>query len=377
MNLPPEKIFIANCHVNKLAKLSRDNFLKRVIHIKAIRAQPLKAFTLLPKTEQDWVALERFYAIVNKGDFGPDANLPYESPANTIFGIHVPSNLYQWFSRNDISTILRQITLYSATAYHLYHGETIPEIESPLIKEAVQQVMNRFYANKDLWNVPLVEEAYRNAALNYCNSAMPLFLSSVAADLSEDVYIDTAYFSKHDWNFHVLRKVTRSYKWQYLDERHGPKPKPEVDQNLVDVPPEHSEKVSENDLRVSEANEIAWSMWLMTFQRYPVSKAHIYSLFSKESAAGYIYIFRAGMSCSYKLGWTADSDIGKRQSSLQTASRDPLIIVDFFPVSNRRAEKSLHDIFANKRTLGEWFDLSDEDIYHLRSADWRRGNNIF
>lgn len=367
-----EEIFIGNCLINKIAKQSRDTFLQNLSHIKYIRTRPLKAFSILPITEEDWIAIDRFYAIVNKGDFGLKANFPNDRPSSKIFGLYIPIGLYKWFFNADLKTIQKQILLYCAT---IYYFNNIPKgLFTPLYNE-IKKLIEKYYLDKD----KDISSLLKDAALDYCNTQMPTFISPFAIDAEEkeDIYVRTAYFNCFDWNYFVLNKVTKWYAWAYFNERVGLKPNSNEEHKLIDIPEVFRKEIHKDRLKRSESDQETWSKWLMTFRRYPISKSHIYSLYCEESAAGYIYVFRSGLSNRYKIGWTSDGNIEKRKASLQTGSSEPLIIIEFFPVGGRKAEKSIHNIFSKNRISGEWFELTEEELANLLSLDWRRENNIF
>lgn len=367
-----ENKFIANCFINKLAKQSRDVFLQKLCHIKYIRNQPLKAFSLLPITEEDWIAIERFYTIINKGDFGLEANFPYERPSSKIFGIYVPIDLYRWFSNNNLQTIQKQITLYNAFVYYFLTTNIPENLFNPLFKE-IERLVKRYFLNNN-------QDVYTRlaaASADYCNAQMPLFLSSFDEDVRENIYVHTAYFNYFDWNYFVLNKVTKWYSWAYFNNRVGPKPKPDEEEELIEIPEHHLKNISNDNLKRTEANQETWSKWLMTFHRYPITKSYIYGLFNEESASGYIYVLRSGLSNRYKIGWTADSNIEKRKSSLQTGAAEPLILIEFFPAASRKTEQTIHSTFSKNRLSGEWFELADEELAKLLSSEWRRKNSIF
>lgn len=375
LNSDIKEQFIANCFINKDANQSRYTFLERFDHIKFIRTGYFKAFSSLPKSEKDIVAIDQFYSVVNKGDFG-NSNFPLQDarPSSKPFGIYVPVDLFHWFSRNSIQTIHKQIVLYNAC---IYYSNKMPETPFIILKKEIDNLINKYFRNKDLWNYDKIITAYNDAALDYYNSQVPLFLSLQNYDIKEDIFVRTAYFSDYDWNCYVLHKVTKNVLWRDFNNKTGLKPSPEERDDLVDLPEQHLERIYEDDLERSESDEDTWSKWLLTFHRYPMTKSHIYSLYNKENTSGYIYLFRSEHTNRCKIGWTEDEDVEKRKSQIQTASPETIEIVGFFPVSGRKSEKTLHRLFSEKKVIGEWFELSKDDIHNLLSPEWRRTNNIF
>lgn len=246
-------------------------------------------------------------------------------------------------------------------------------------KEA-NRIIQRYYSGKDIYDYTTLTEAYNAAALDYFNSQMPAFLPSPGEDFNDIVFVRTAFFRNDDWDRFVLNKVTKWYKWAYIDKRQEPAPSERDREKLVEIPEQLLDELVYSGKFVngsSDTDQETWSKWLMTFHRYPMTKSHIYSLFSDDSAPGYIYIIRAGLSSKYKIGWTEDKNIEKRKAGLQTGSPDPLIIVDFFPASSRKTEQTIHEIYRRNNVLGEWFELSDEAVSNLSSPEWRKQNNIY
>ncbi len=377
-------IFIANCLINEVANQSRKVFLQRLEHIRNIRINLLRAFSLFPTTEADWAAIERFYAIVEKGNFG-EADFPSsELRSNAkVFGVYIPNHLYEWFANTSLPTINKQITLYSATVYHFFMGDDRPKnLFSPLYNE-IKRIIEKYYESTD----SELEDAYEAAARDYYHSLVPPFLSidsfsdrvlkAHRSGCHDDITIRTAYFSRDDWNHHVLHKTTRYILWKYFDDAKGPNPKEDKYNEIVNIPEHHLENLYEDELKRAESDEATWTRWLLTFRSYPISKSYIFSLFNEDSEVGYVYIAKVGISNHYKIGFTANSDIDKRISAHQTSSHERLEKIGAFPVSSKRTEKTIHKIFSHRKVRGEWFELSDEEVENLLSSEWRRNNNIF
>lgn len=380
----PNDIFIANCLINKIASQSRKVFLQELDHVRNIRTGLLRAFSLFPVTEADWAAIERFYVIVEKGDFG-EADFPFSElrPNTKIFGVYIPNYLYEWFSNTSLSTIKKQITLYSATVYHFFMGDDRPKnIFSPFYSE-IKRIIEKYYESND----SELEDVYGTAARDYYHSLVPSLLSVESfcdriieahdSKYSDDITIRTAYFNREDWNHHVLHKITRYILWKYFDDAKGPNPEEDKYNDLVNIPEHYLGNIYKDKLKRSESDEATWSKWLSTFRRYPMSKSHVFSLFDEDGGKGYVYIVKAGISSRYKIGFTANSDIDKRISAHQTSSPEKLIRIGAFPVSSRKTEKTIHKKLCYKKVRGEWFELSDEEVKDLLSSEWRRTNNIY
>lgn len=94
---------------------------------------------------------------------------------------------------------------------------------------------------------------------------------------------------------------------------------------------------------------------------------------------GYIYIARAGKY--YKIGLSIKPWDRIRSGGYNINSPDdlrgPLRMVVLFEVSRMRdVERGLHDLFAHKRAVGEWFTLNDRDVATLEHIANQHGGNL-
>lgn len=70
----------------------------------------------------------------------------------------------------------------------------------------------------------------------------------------------------------------------------------------------------------------------------------------------------------YKIGMTKVKDVNKRLKQLQTGNPNELFLVDYHQTEIPfYIESSLHRFFSSKKTLNEWYDLSEEDISTFKS----------
>jgi len=94
----------------------------------------------------------------------------------------------------------------------------------------------------------------------------------------------------------------------------------------------------------------------------------------KEYNISYIYLIKS--SIGYKIGKA--NDPFSRFSMIQTSNPEKLEILHLFPVEEKYAheiEKRYHKIFENKKIIGEWFKLDDNDIYIIEAL--YHTNNIY
>ena len=72
----------------------------------------------------------------------------------------------------------------------------------------------------------------------------------------------------------------------------------------------------------------------------------------------YTYLIRAGNR--FKIGQSRQPIT--RMKQLQTASAEKIKLLGY---SNRVSEKQLHELYKNKKVLGEWYKLSQKDVQQI------------
>lgn len=71
----------------------------------------------------------------------------------------------------------------------------------------------------------------------------------------------------------------------------------------------------------------------------------------------------------YKIGMTRSSDVSKRLKQLQTGNSSKLTIKEVYETDHPfKLEKMLHNRFKSKQTIGEWFELNDDDIRDFKGV---------
>lgn len=86
---------------------------------------------------------------------------------------------------------------------------------------------------------------------------------------------------------------------------------------------------------------------------------------NRRDTPGTVYIIE-GAPGLYKIGFTA-GPIGKRLRALQTGNPTKLR-TEMTITGTARDEQRLHALFSDKRTVGEWFELSALDLAVLRAG---------
>jgi hypothetical protein len=82
-----------------------------------------------------------------------------------------------------------------------------------------------------------------------------------------------------------------------------------------------------------------------------------------EVANGSVYLIVNDRNGCVKIGYTA-GDPKYRESTLQSEEPDISMICSF-PNSTMKDELNLHEKYKKKRVRGEWFRLSDDDVFEI------------
>lgn len=83
---------------------------------------------------------------------------------------------------------------------------------------------------------------------------------------------------------------------------------------------------------------------------------------SKKNNPSYLYVIKAGKY--YKIGYT--SKLESRMKSIQTGNYNKIeLIKKFFLYNYSEVERVLHEEFDEGRKVGEWFDLSEDDLNYI------------
>lgn len=84
--------------------------------------------------------------------------------------------------------------------------------------------------------------------------------------------------------------------------------------------------------------------------------------------SGYVYLICDPETELYKIGVTRGS-IEKRLRKLQTGNGTALHVAAYHPTEYPyRVEKMLHNRYAGRRAMNEWFDLEDEEVFSFLDA---------
>jgi len=91
---------------------------------------------------------------------------------------------------------------------------------------------------------------------------------------------------------------------------------------------------------------------------------------------GKVYLLADEEWSQFKIGVTKNSS-SSRVKGLQTGNGSEIMIVKEYESDNyRRIESYLHRLFANKRLVGEWFKLDDDDIINFTKTCIKEDDKI-
>ena len=85
---------------------------------------------------------------------------------------------------------------------------------------------------------------------------------------------------------------------------------------------------------------------------------------------GYVYLIGEKDNIGkYKIGSTKAKDVNKRLKQLQTGNSSELFIKEYYETEHPfKLEKMLHNHFKSSNLIGEWFELSENDIEAFRGV---------
>ena len=85
---------------------------------------------------------------------------------------------------------------------------------------------------------------------------------------------------------------------------------------------------------------------------------------------GYVYLIGETNNVGkFKIGSTRAKDVNKRLKQLQTGNSSELFIKESYETEHPfKLEKMLHNHFKSSNLIGEWFELSDDDIRDFKSV---------
>ncbi len=366
----PSDVMLVNPYIHEAAGLSRSEFLHRVRHVKAIRSKERldrthdrPFLTVFPAELNQWLTLERFHTLVNKGRF----EFLEEEFGRHFFVLLLPPRLFAWFRNVELAVLQKQIINWLAVVGIVQASKRedwFRRLYSPIRNEAERLIEEHYAPHVDIdhlydgegldceQRIQTVRDLYLEVSKKITGAAPPAILQLFeyerdpakhpgwGLNADNSFRFSGSYFTKADW-----KSVVK-------DEQ-------------------------EDQLLRSTSSPEAWEKWLHTFVTFPERRSFVWSLRARDTGTGFVYLIRDSVTGLHKIGFTAEPDLPKRLSGLQTGSPGQLVEAGIFPVSSKKTEDVIHDIFHDKRVRGEWFCLSERDIHDLLDEQWRLRRNIF
>jgi hypothetical protein len=91
---------------------------------------------------------------------------------------------------------------------------------------------------------------------------------------------------------------------------------------------------------------------------------------------GKVYLLANWDANKFKIGITRGK-VEKRLKQLQTGNGEKIEILEVFETEHfLKVEKALHRTYDHKKTKGEWFELTDEEILSFKT-DCQTKHNLF
>ena len=406
-----EKKLLFNATVHEWAKLTKDQFLSRIQNVRYLRTKGfIRPYWF--ETAEDFHGLRELYALVNHGDFKLSSQ-----PLHKLFAMELDSDSYAWLTNSELGTIQRQIVAWMAGVY-IYKRSLYPRLDEIIYTPVLEEIkdIHRQYYPEDMVNEydaymglseviedddceEVEEQAHREVShedrncyhascLGFAGCPPSKILGDPFDGDSFGILIPggvlhcasaigrTGYFNADDWASIVIADVKKAQKF-YVDE-YGECP---LDASRL---AKWIEAGKTDKLARAEGDMDMMTKWRHVYVKPTAQGAEAYSLFDGEASHGYVYVIRNGQFNQYKIGWTklrpeedADKSVAKRKAGNQTGNPEPLIVVGYFRASGVKVEKRLQKMFADRKGLGEWFNLTDMDVANILNPDWRSGQSIY
>jgi 5-methylcytosine-specific restriction endonuclease McrA len=258
-------LIVIDPEIHKKAKLTREQFLDRVSHVKQIRTSVnYNYISFYICSLEEYLNLKKFHELVNEAKFD------FKNYFN--FAIAIEPKLYDWFKNTEYSIIEKQISFWIASQYFFVPDKRhilTEQLYKPLFDE-ILKLVDTFYKDFELPNFKRLnqkllddddesifdeEERCRQKYLERCKAFYkrnpPEFLTSpFGYDLSEDWGINDrycfefieAYFLEKDWENIIVRG-------------------------------------NKDDMGRVESRSDLWEKWKHTFATYDQKKSPVYSFY--------------------------------------------------------------------------------------------------
>ena len=353
-----EEVIISNRKIYLESKLSKKEFIERIDCVRAVRTKwETFDLTWYPTRIEDWVLWEGLHGSVNRGDFSNTGI----SSSYFLFGLVLTRPLYALLKNNPLSVIQTQIICYLAGLWACEREKwkiLESQIYAPVFLK-VQEVLKNAFDGSVYESFEYEKDVIRQYREDFkkVSGAEPIeFLEMIESD---ENYFDKAEDRKKRWSIHD--EFHLGYGLYYFTRDDWVRI---VEKNELDA------------LIRAESISRMWDYWFYDFKKSMPSDTHEVDIFSRPASRGFVYVIQQGENNLYKVGWSGNSDLDVRLSSLQTANAHKLVLVDYFPVASKKSETAIHVLFQEFRREGEWFELTDNQVKQILDPIWRRSQQI-
>lgn len=260
---------IIDPYIEKKAKLTRDEFLKRVACVKSIRTSYNSNYISFYITSLDeFTNLKKFHDLINEGTF--------DFPTHKVFAVAVQTKLYDWFKNTDYAVIEKQIVGWLTAAYYFQPTKRNIQKEQlykPLFDE-ILTLVDKHFKSFSLPDFDKFEEEFLNdnnekvfAEIAKCNKKYNEFCHDFYnSDPPEFLKTPFDYETLPEWgvndyhNFQFVQAYFTDKDWEHI---------------IV--------KGNADDIQRSESRDDLWEKWKHTYQTFDQRKNFVYNFFFSTS----------------------------------------------------------------------------------------------
>lgn len=263
-----KRVLLIDPFIHQRAKLSKEEFLRRIEFLKAIRTRDYELSFYIDSPSK-WEKIEHFHFIINNYDFSKQ-NLTPHIP----FAFEVPSLLFKWMNETPLYTIQKQI-MFWLSGYYVFNSfrefvpnELLPhiwqEIESIVIKYYPQNSINGFKESDDFDEYKSYLNYHNKCLKDYLKAAKSFIGSPLPEIFSEPSCNPSTLDENYNWG--LTDNLTFNYSISYFTDTDW--------KNII------MNKEIDELLRYESDFEM-FNKWKYTYEMFDIRKEGIYSLYNK------------------------------------------------------------------------------------------------
>lgn len=271
-----EKVFVIDTKLHKRAKLNRTKFMNRFKSVKYLRTRYYEKYLSFYITSQDeYKNIAKFHRLVNQGKFDI-----FEG--RVIFAIGIEPTLYNWFKKNSLNDIYKQIACWCAGYYFVneHKRKIIKKQFYPVLFRQVEALVEKYYSNFNVKNIKsdslesLLKQdqnevnkctlKYKETCLDFYNGKPPSFLSSPfyydgAIEYKLGEVPECKWGLSNHYSFKIIQAYLRDDDW---------------DRIVINK--------STDTLFRAESNAEIFENWKHVYEMYPHKKEFIFHYYNVE-----------------------------------------------------------------------------------------------